>query len=68
MINDLEACRRRVIEYGATRGRPAFNEDKLHKMVSGCAHRQELLRTDLTPDEVRMLKKLIERERLDLWS
>jgi hypothetical protein len=68
MINDLEACRRRVAEYGATRGQPGFNKHKLHEMVSGCAHRQELLRTDLTTGEAKMLRKLIERERRDLWS
>jgi hypothetical protein len=37
-------------------------------MVRGCAHRQELLRTDLKLDEVIALQRLIVEERTDLWS
>jgi hypothetical protein len=65
---DLDACRRRVAEYSATRSQPGFDQQRLHAMVSGCAHRQELLRTDFKAGEVKLLRKLIGRERLDLWS
>jgi hypothetical protein len=67
-IDDLDTCRRRVAEYGATRGQPGFNVLKLHDMVNGCAHRYELLRTGLEAAEVKILRRLIGRERPDLWS
>jgi hypothetical protein len=35
--------------------------------VSGCAHRQELLRTDLSAGEMQILQGIMGRERLDLW-
>jgi hypothetical protein len=50
-MDDPELCRRRVVEYAATRGKPGFDQQKLHDMVNGCALRQELGRTDLTPAE-----------------
>jgi hypothetical protein len=66
--DDLDNCRRRVFEYEATRGQPGFDQQKLHDMVSGCAHRQELLRTDLKDAEVKILRELIGNERRDLWG
>ena len=50
-MDDLDFCRRRVVEYAATRGKPGFDQQKLHDMVNGCALRQELLRTDLKLDD-----------------
>ena len=67
-MDDVDLCRRRVLEYEATRGQPGFDQQKLHDMVSGCAHRHELLRTDLNAGEVKILRKLIGKERTDLWS
>ena len=67
-MDDPEPCRRRVVEYAATRGKPGFDEQKLHEMVSGCALRQELLRTDLKPAEQKILRVLMGKERPDLWS
>jgi hypothetical protein len=67
-MDDLDLCRHRVVEYAATRGQPGFDQEKLHDMVRGCAHRQELLRTDLKLDEVIALQRLIVEERTDLWS
>jgi hypothetical protein len=61
-------CRRLVTEYSATKGRLGFDPKKLHEMVNGCAHRQELLRDGLKAAEVKVLRHLIGRERLDLWS
>jgi hypothetical protein len=37
-------------------------------MVSSCAHRKELLRTDLKPAEEKILRELMGKERLDLWG
>lgn len=69
MLNyDLDTCRRRVTEYSATKGQPGFDPKKLHDMVNGCAHRQELLRRDLTAAEANMLHRLIGMERPDLWT
>jgi hypothetical protein len=67
-MDDLDFCRRRVVEYAATRGKPGFDEQKLHDMVNGCALRQELGRTDLTPAEEKILRELVGKERPDLWS
>ena len=67
-MDDLDFCRRRVVEYAATRGKPGFDQQKFHDMVNGCALRQELQRTDLTPAEKKMLRILIGKERPDLWS
>jgi hypothetical protein len=67
-MDDLDNCRRRLAEYAATRGQPGFDQQKLHDMVSGCAYRQELLRTDLKAAEVKVLLRLIGKERTDLWS
>ena len=64
---DLDACRRRVAEYAATRGKRGFDQKTLHAMINGCAHRQELLRTDLKTAEAKVLRGLIGEERLDLW-
>jgi hypothetical protein len=65
---DLDRCRRRVADYAATRGKPGFDQKKLHAMINGCAHRQELRRTDLKAAEVKVLRGLIGKERTDLWS
>ena len=67
-MDDLDFCRRRVVEYAATRGKPGFDEQKLHDMVNGCALQQELGRTDLTPAEEKILRELVGKERPDLWS
>ena len=67
-MDDLDLCRRRVVEYAATRGKRGFNQQKLHDMVNGCALRQELGRTDLTPTEEKILRELVGKERPDLWS
>jgi len=67
-MDDPELCRRRVVEYAATRGKPGFDQQKLHDMVNGCALRQELGRTDLTPAEEKILRELMGKERPDLWS
>jgi hypothetical protein len=61
-------ARRQVLEYEATRGQPGFDQQKLHDMVSGCAYRHELLRTDLKPAEEKILRELIGKERPGLWS
>jgi hypothetical protein len=66
--DDLDNCRRRAFEYGATRSAQGFDQQKLHDMVSGCAHRQEFLRTDLTAAEEEILQELIGKERPDLWD
>jgi hypothetical protein len=65
--DDVAHYRRRTFAYGATRGQLGFNEQKLHAMVSGCAHRQELLRTDLEASQMQILQGMMGRERLDLW-
>ena len=67
-MDDVDLCRRRVVEYAATRGKPGFDQQKLHDMVSGCAYRHELLRTDLKPAEEKILRELIGKERPGLWS
>jgi hypothetical protein len=64
----VDKCRARAFAYAATRGEPGFDQRKLHDMVSGCAHRQELLRTDLKAGELKILQGIMGRERLDLWS
>jgi hypothetical protein len=66
--NDLDNFRRSVFAYAATRGELGFDQQKLHDMVSGCAHRQELLRTDLKAGELTILQGILRRERLDLWG
>ena len=66
--DDLDTYRRRVFAYAATRGQAGFDEQRLHDMVSGCAHRQELLRTDLKAGEMQILQGIMGRERLDLWT
>ena len=66
--DDLDHFRRRVFAYAATRGQLGFDQQKLHDMVSGCAHRQELLRTDLKAGEMQILQGIMLRERLDLWA
>jgi hypothetical protein len=66
--DDAEDYRRRTIAYEATRGEPGFDEQKLHDMVNACALRQELGRTDLKVAEEEILRELMGKERLDLWS
>jgi hypothetical protein len=65
--DEVDHCRRRAFAYGATRGQLGFDQQKLHDMVSGCAHRHELLRTDLKAGEMQILQGIMLRERLDLW-
>jgi hypothetical protein len=65
--DEVDNCRRRAFAYGATRGQLGFDQQRLHDMVSGCAHRQELLRTDLKAGEMQILQGIMLRERLDLW-
>jgi hypothetical protein len=65
--DDLDHYRRQVFAYAATRDQLGFDQQKLHDMVSGCAHRQELLRTDLEAGEMHILRGIMGRERLDLW-
>jgi hypothetical protein len=67
-LDDLERCRRRVVEHASARRKPGFDQQKLHEMVNGCALRQELLRTDLKPAEEKVLRELLGKERPDLWS
>ena len=62
-MDDVELCRRRAIEYAAAWREPGFDQQKLHDMVSGCAYRHELLRTDLKPAEEKILRELIGKER-----
>jgi hypothetical protein len=66
--DDLDHYRRRVFAHAATRDQLGFDQQKLHDMVSGCAHRQELLRTDLKTGELKVLQGIMGRERIDLWS
>jgi hypothetical protein len=66
--DDLDHSRHRAFAYGATRGQAGFDQQKLHDMVSGCAHRQELLRTDLKNAEKEILGQLIGQESPDLWA
>jgi hypothetical protein len=66
--DEVDKCRRRVFAYAATRGQLGFDQQRLHDMVSGCAHRQELLRTDLKAGEMQILQGIMLRERLDLWG
>jgi hypothetical protein len=68
MTDDLDTCRRRAVEYSATRGEGGFDQQRLHDMVSGCAHRQELLRTDLKAGQRKILQGIMGKERHDLWS
>jgi hypothetical protein len=65
--DEVDNCRRRAFAYGATRGQLGFDQQRLHDMVSGCAYRQELLRTDLSAGEMQILQGTMGRERLDLW-
>jgi hypothetical protein len=62
---DLDYCRRRLVEYGATRGEPGFDEMKLLAMRDGCWRRDGLLRTGLEPGAEQSLR---EGEPPDLWS
>jgi len=66
--DDVDHYRGQTFAYGATRGQLGFDEQKLHDMVSGCAHRQELLRTDLKAGEMQILQGIMGKERLDLWT
>jgi hypothetical protein len=66
--DDLDNYRHRTAAYGATRGKPGFDEQKWRDMVNGCALRRELCRIDLKPAEEKILRELMGKERLDLWS
>jgi hypothetical protein len=59
--DEVDNYRRRAFAYGATRGQLGFDQQKLHDMVSSCAHRQELLRTDLKAGEMQILQGLWKR-------
>jgi hypothetical protein len=65
---DLEHCLRRVAEYEATRYEPGFDEQRLLDMKTGCARRRALDGADLTADQEKVSRELIENERPDLWS
>jgi hypothetical protein len=67
MTTEVDNFRRRAFAYGATRGQLGFDQQKLHDMVSSCAHRHELLRTDLIAGEMQILQGIMLRERRDLW-
>jgi hypothetical protein len=67
-MDDLGFCRRRRAEYSASRGKRGFDQKKLYAMVNGCALRHELLRTALTPAEEKKVRKLLGKERPDLWG
>jgi hypothetical protein len=43
--DDMAHYRRRAFAYGTTRGQLGFDQQKLHDMISGCAHRLRWLRS-----------------------
>ena len=56
-------------EYEARWGEPGFDEQKLLDMIGGCARRRMLRdRTDLTPEQEKGLREVIDNEPADLWS
>jgi hypothetical protein len=64
---DLAHCRRRLVEYEATKGTPGFEEKKLDAMRDGCWRRDGLLRPDLKADAAKTLQEMIDREDPELW-
>ena len=66
---DLAFYQRLREEYEARWGEPGFDEQKLLDMISGCARRRILRdRTDLTPEQEKLLQDVIDNEPADLWS
>jgi hypothetical protein len=66
---DLAFYQRVREEYEARWGEPGFDERKLLDMIGGCARRRMLRdRTDLTPEQTKLLQDVIDNERADLWS
>ena len=66
---DLAFYQRLREEYEARWGEPGFDEQKLLAMIGGCARRRMLRdRTDLTPEQEKRLREVIENEPADLWS
>jgi hypothetical protein len=65
---DLAFYQRLREEYEARWGEPGFDERKLLDMIGGCARRRMLRdRTDLTPEQAKLLQGVIDNERPDLW-
>jgi hypothetical protein len=66
---DLTFYQRLREEYEARWGEPGFDEQKLLSMIGGCARRRILRdRTDLTPEQEKGLREVIDNEPADLWS
>ena len=66
---DLAFYQRLREEYEARWGEPGFDEQKLLAMIGGCARRRMLRdRTDLTPEQEKGLREVIDNEPADLWS
>ena len=66
---DLAFYQRLREEYEARWGEPGFDEQKLLAMIGGCARRRILRdRTDLTPEQEKGLREVIDNEPADLWS
>jgi len=63
----IEDCVERIADYEARAGCDGFDQVKLIDMKSGCAHRRELLRTDLESKQREALVELIRNERPGLW-
>jgi hypothetical protein len=66
---DLAFYQRLREEYEARWGEPGFDEQKLLDMIGGCARRRMLRdRTDLTAEQEKGLREVIDNEPADLWS
>ena len=69
MTYDLAFYQRLREVYEARWGEPGFDEQKLLDMIGGCARRRILRdRTDLTPEQEKGLREVIDNEPADLWS
>jgi hypothetical protein len=66
---DLAFYQRLREEYEARWGEPGFDELRLLTMIGGCARRRMLRdRTDLTPEQEKLLREVIDSEPADLWK
>jgi hypothetical protein len=66
---DLAFYQRLREEYEARWGEPECDEQKLLAMIGGSARRGMLRdRTDLTPEQEKGLREVIDKEPADLWS
>jgi hypothetical protein len=65
---DLDYCLHRRAEYEAASDKVEFDRQRFLDMISGCAHRRELLRPDLTAKSEAALRELINNEPGDLWT